>query len=373
MSHAAPPSTFTRLPEMDEAWAISDPGARLDAVRRRGQVLRQRIGTAGKAIAVRTYPIVTFPYPTVYGLGGAARSPLPLVMMRNRMQIVQVEQAGSLVNILVNPSDPERALAAPFFATQLERYGDFIGRRVMSKRHGGVELALRDAGLAPEEIHYVTFDHLHVQDLRGWLGTEEPEEGFEAPTRALLPRARLLAQRAELETFARPHPLQRFWYVADGLASIPADKIVALDGDYLIGGGLALVRTPGHTRGNQSIVLGTDSGLWTISENGIALDCYAPEQSRIAGLAQHARTAGVEVILNSNTRESTLDQYTSMVLEKTLADASLDHPALPQCFPSSELVKSRLAPGLSPTFSHRRISHGAVRTDGATRGASSAA
>lgn len=373
MSHAAPPPTFTRLTEMDDAWATSAPGARLDAIRRQGLRLRERIGASGTAVAVRTYPIVTFPYPTAYGLGGAAKSRLPFVMMRNRMHIVQLEQQGRLVNILVNPSDPERALAAPFFATQLDRYGDFIGRRVMSKRHGSVELALRDAGLAPEEVHYITFDHLHVQDLRGWLGTEEPEDGFESPTRALLPRAKLLAQRAELETMARPHPLQRFWYVADGLASIPADKIVALDGDYLLGGGMALVRTPGHTRGNHSIVLGTDSGLWTISENGIAVDCYAPEHSRIAGLAQHARTAGVEVILNGNTRENTLDQYTSMVLEKTLADPCPDQPQLPQHFPSSELVKSRLAPGLAPTFSQRRITHGALRTNGAARGASSAA
>jgi hypothetical protein len=37
-----------------------------------------------------------------------------------------------------------------------------------------------------------------------------------------------------------------------------------------------------------------------------------------------------------------------MALEKTLADPSAERPEFQQCFPSSEMVKSRLAPGLRP-------------------------
>ena len=102
------------------------------------------------------------------------------------------------------------------------------------------------------------------------------------------------------------------------------------------------------------------SNAWTISENGICVDAYAPGTSRIRGVARHARDSGVEVILNANTREGSLDQYTSMVLEKTLADPVADRPELPQHFSSSELVPHVLAPGLAPTYTHGAITHGDV-------------
>src|SRR5687768_6760488 len=127
------PAEFTRLPELDAARAEDSPGERLRAVRRAARALHDRIGAAGTALAVRTFDIATFPYPTAFGLGGAARSLAPFVMMRNRMQLVQVQGAGRVITILVNPTDPERSLAAPFFARQLRRYGNFVSRKVMSK------------------------------------------------------------------------------------------------------------------------------------------------------------------------------------------------------------------------------------------------
>jgi hypothetical protein len=150
--------------------------------------------------------------------------------------------------------------------------------------------------------------------------------------------------------------------VRAGLREVAPDRVIVLEGDYLVGGGLALVRTPGHTEGNHSPVLHTDRGLWTISENGVAVECYAPMSSQVAGLRRHARDAEVEFILNGNTRESTLDQYISMALEKTLADPSHERPEFPQCFPSSEMIRHFLAPGLAPTFAHGEITHGSVRT-----------
>lgn len=102
--------------------------------------------------------------------------------------------------------------------------------------------------------------------------------------------------------------------------------------------------------------------MWTVSENGVAVDAYAPEASAIAGLRGHARARGVEVILNANTKEHSLDQYTSMVLETTLADPCPDRPEFPQHFSSSELVHHPLAPGLGPTYTHGAITHGQVLT-----------
>lgn len=345
------PAELVRLTELDQAWTVRGSGARLDEVRRAGRRLRDRILAAGAARCVRTADVATFPYPTKYGLQGVASSPAPYVFMRNRMHLVQVAAGGRTITILVNPTDAERSAKAPYFARLEARYGK-LATRLLSKYHLTVEAALASWNVAPEAVDYITFDHLHVQDVRGLLA---PSTG-----RAFLPNAKLLAQRAELDTFASLHPLQVEWYIPECLAGIPADRIVALDGDYAIGGGFAIVRTPGHTIGNHTLVVVTDRGAWTISENGIAVDAYAPGTSEIRGVARHARDQGVEVILNANTREHTLDQYTSMVLEKTIADPVADRPELPQHFSSSELVAHPLAPGLAPTYTHGAITHGEV-------------
>jgi len=343
------PPDLVRLPELDDAWAVRGAGARLDAVRRGARRLRDRILAGGPALCVRTADLATFPYPTRYGLQGVASSPLPYLFMRNRVQLVQVSGAGGrTITILVNPTDPERSAKAPYFARLEERYGK-LARSLLSKMHHTIASALASWNVAPAAVDYITYDHLHVQDVRGLIGPG-----------GLLPNAKLLAQRAELDTFASVHPLQVEWYIPDCLAGVAPERVIALEGDYAIGGGFAMVRTPGHTIGNHSLVLVTDRGAWTISENGIAVDAYAPGTSRIRGVARHARDTGVEVILNANTREHSLDQYTSMVLEKTLADGVQDHPEWPQHFSSSELVPHPLAPGLSPTYTHGAITHGEV-------------
>jgi len=353
------PGDLVRLTELDAAWATRGSGARLDAVRRAGRRLRERILTGGAARCVRTADLATFPYPTRYGLQGVASSPTPYLFMRNRMHLVQVAVAGRTVSILVNPTDAERSAKAPYFARLEERYGK-LATKLLSKFHSTIAAALESWQVAPGAIDYVTFDHLHVQDVRGLLAPGPSGKPY-------LPNAKLLAQRTELDTFTALHPLQVEWYIPDCLAGVPTDRIVALDGDYAIGGGFALVRTPGHTGGNHSLVVVTDRGAWTISENGICVDAYAPGSSSIRGVARHARDAGVEVILNANTREGSLDQYTSMVLEKTLADPVPDRPELPQHFPSSELVAHPFAPGLSPTYTHGAITHGEPVAAMATR------
>ncbi|HLL24183.1 MAG TPA: hypothetical protein VK427_18755 [Kofleriaceae bacterium] len=339
---------LVQLTELDAAWATTASGARLDDVRRCGRRLRDRILDRGVAQCVRTADLATFPYPTKYALQGVATSPVPYVFMRNRMHLVQVASGGRTITILVNPSDPARSKRAPFFARLEARYGK-LASRLISTMHGTVEGALATWGISPETVDYVTFDHLHVQDVRGLLAGG-----------GLLPNAKLLVQRAELDTLAHLHPLQLDWYIPACLEGVPAERIVALDGDYALGAGFAMVRTPGHTLGNHTLVVVTERGAWTISENGIAADAYVPGASRIRGVSRHARETGVEVILNANTREHSLDQYTSMILEKTLADPVADHPEVPQHFPSSELVAHALAPGVSPTYAHEAITHGAL-------------
>ncbi len=338
------PAHLRAIDAFDAAWRVGPAGARVEAVREAARALRDRLHRGPKVHSVRTYDLITLPYPTRYGLADAGRSIFPFLLITNRMQLVTVETREGRKRVLVNPSDHERDQETPFFKRLADRSPKWA-QRLIARRHSTVPERLAEAGVRGDEIDYVTFDHLHTQDLRRVLGE-------------WCPRAKLLAQRAELDIFERLHPLQRDWYLADALDGIARDRLLALDGDVEVGDGLLLVRTPGHTIGNHSIVLHTDRGVWTVSENGIAADAYTPERSELAGVASHARSRGVEVILNSNTREHSLDQYTSMVLEKTLADPCPDGSGYVQHFPSSELTASALLPGLAATYVHRAIAHG---------------
>ena len=66
------------------------------------------------------------------------------------------------------------------------------------------------------------------------------------------------------------------------MEGIPLEKVILLDGSTMLGEGVALIATPGHTEGNHSIVVHTDEGLMVTSENGVGPDAYAPLQSSMA-------------------------------------------------------------------------------------------
>lgn len=352
-THAPAPPTLRTLDHLDAAWRESPPGARLQAVERAAVRLRAAIQASGAVLAVRTFEIARFPYPTRFAFNEAARTPLPYVWLKNRAVLVEYRDlAGARRRLLVNPTWPEGSKRAPYFKRIYQAVPGVI-EAAFDRKVG--ELArpipdqLRAAGIDPASIDQVTFDHLHVQDLGPLFG----ERGF-------YPSAVLLATSTELAAAANLHPLQRFWYVEGALSAVPPDRIHPFERDVLLGEGVALVRTPGHTEGNHTIALNLGDGLLTISENGVSADAYAPEQSAIPGLQAHARRTGDRVILNANSRERTLDQYTSMRLEAILAAPRGDTEGVPRHFPSSELIATRLAPGIRPTFPCTPIDQGVL-------------
>jgi hypothetical protein len=371
------PEHAVRLYDLDEAWRAPSAGERLGSLRRAAPRLRERLLESGRVVAVRTFNLAQFPYPTPFALGGAATSPVPYVVMTNRVNVVQFATEDSGVKtLLFNPTDVPRSAETPFFANIRARIGERLSATMMQrfKRPSAVERVVA-LGLRPEDVDYIAFDHLHTQDVRGHLGTASGRHEGGAPhtpgaaapdasVAAVFPRAKLLVWGPELDVLRAPsglHPLQRLWYVADGVRDVPPDRVIACEGDVLLGKGVALVRTPGHTVGNWSLVLNTDNGVWAVSENGVACDSYAPMHSRIPGLARYARREGVEVVLNSNTLEGRNEQYTSMVLEKALVDRCRDAPDFYQHLSSSELAATPLTPGLSPTHSVGGIESGEIR------------
>ena len=329
-------------------------GVQLRQVRTAAADFRAEFLTTGMPTSVVTKDLVTLPYPTRFGLWRAALTPSPYLSITNRMLVVRWEDNGVTKTLVFEPSDHELGERTPYFARLNAQTPAPVQRRIVT-RHATVLENLAELGIAPEEVDYLAFDHLHTQDVRRWIGTTTPQPDVSGEP--AFPNATLVVQREELDAMADLHPLQLPWYQPETFRDLRQDSIRAVEGDVLLGPGVALLATPGHTLGNQTLVLSTNDGIWAVSENVIAVECLVPEHSRIPGVAKHARTWGREAILNTNTPEALADQYNSIVKEKCLVDRSQCDSRFPQFLPSSELTPSPYFPGTRPTFTHGAISH----------------
>jgi len=220
---------------------------------------------------------------------------------------------------------------------------------------------LRQLGLSAAEIDFCTFDHLHVQDPLMILGSSSVIEGETEPRKPLFGNAKMLVHSRELAALRSLHPMQWAWYVENGLDGVDPDSFVTFDSDMELGPGIALLWTPGHTDRNHSLVLNTPDGVWVSSENGISIDNLQPEQSKIPGVRRYHDLHRRDVCPNANTLEDSLDQYDSMVKEKTLADPCRDDPRWLQILPSTELANWRRFWPVRPTYSHGKINYGTVQ------------
>lgn len=335
--------------DFDAAWATWPRGDRPAALREAAAAFRARF--TGIVTGVRTVDLVSAPYPAKYAFGGAAVAVNPYVTLVNRLVVVRYDDHDGRSRVLVwEPTLPAGSRHAPFYAQLATRLPE-RAQAVLAPEHATVPEALARCGLAPDDVDVVLFDHLHVQDLALLLGTDTSPP--------LFPRATLLCQRRELDTLRSLHPMQWAWYVGVDLSSVRLEAVVELDGDVELGPGVAVLRTPGHTDGNQSLVLRTPSGVWVSSENGVSLDNWQPDLSRIPGVRSFAASMGREVVLNANTLEDSIDQYDSMILEKALADRRPGTPWL-QVHPSSELAPLRRHWPLLPTYASAGITAGSV-------------
>ncbi|MGW6422268.1 hypothetical protein ACWF82_06285 [Nocardia sp. NPDC055053] len=333
------------------------PGARLTAVRTQAQDFRREFIETGTPDSVTTCDLVTLPYPTRFGLFRASRAIAPFLAITNRLLVIRWHESDGTPRVLLfEPSDVELSRYTPYFDSLAARTPDVVLKRMVTE-HATVLTHLARLRIDPSEVDYLMFDHLHTQDLRRWIGATAPQPDLGEQPKPLFPRAKVIVQRDELAAMADLHPLQRPWYQPGTYRDVPPEAFLPIDGSVVLGPGVAVVKTPGHVFGNQSLVLNTATGVWVSSENVIAAECLTPEHSRMPGLARWAREWDQEVVLNANTIETTVDQYNSIVLEKTLADRSQRDSRFLQFFPSSELTASWTNPGTSPTFTHDAITH----------------
>jgi hypothetical protein len=369
----APADRPIDLPAFDGAPAVGTPldtyravdrrapyGTQLRQARAASAAFRSELASTGTPASVSTHDLVSLPYPVRFGLWRSALTPTPYLCITNRMLVVRWPDGDRTRTLVFEPSDYELGEFTPYFARLGAQTPDVVEKRIVTK-HGTVLEHLASLGIDPAEVDYLAFDHLHTQDVRRWLGTTTPQADLSpvAPVEPAFPNAQLLVQRTELEALRELHPLQLAFYQPATYTDLRPESVVAVDGDVLLGPGVALLATPGHTLGNQTLALNTSTGIWAVSENALAAECLVPEHSRIPGVRRMSERWQREVVLNSNTPEALADQYCSIVLEKSLVDVSAADPRFPQFLPSSELTAARWAPGARPTFAHRGIAHSA--------------
>lgn len=361
---------FSGVEHFAEADAETVTGRQLAAIEDAAPAFQRWFRATGTPDGIRTCDLIALPYPREFALWRASSSPAPLVRIFNRMLVIQwPDGSGQTRTLLFEPTEYALAERTPFFQQLDHRFRKVSSvRHRLVETHGTVLEHLARLAIAPGDVDYITFDHLHTQDVRPWLGTTAPQpdlvgteyaSGFgDEPVQALFPNATLLVMREEWEMLGALHPLQRRWFQPDTFRDLPTHKVQVLDGDTLVAPGVALLRTPGHTLGNHTLVLNTRSGIWTSSENGVHPECYEPAASRLPGMARLCAEYGIEVVLNANTPELTATQYNSMIKEKRIADRGGPGGEWPQHFASSELTPWALAPGCGPGFTYGGITHG---------------
>ena len=362
-------TTLDRIDHFSAPGLDTTPAAQLREIRSAAPAFKEWFRNTGTVTGMASRSLVTLPYPKRFGLWEACSLPVPYVWMTNRMFVIQWVEDGRTKTLLAEPSDYDLGVETPFLKRAIDRLpmGNERALDTLFTRHAHVEEHLAAFGIRPEDVDLLAFDHLHTQDIRRLVGTKNPapDLGYaDRPVPATFPNARLIVQRDEFEHVKDVHPFQARFHQSWTYSDIDEDKLLITDGDVLLGPGVALLRTPGHTLGNHTLVVNTERGIFTSSENGVAVESYAPEHSKIPGIKKWAAEWGYEVVLNFNTPEFASWQYNSMIKEKLIADPIQSHPALPQVLPSSELTRHRLAPGIRPTFEHGELTIGRITQPG---------
>jgi glyoxylase-like metal-dependent hydrolase (beta-lactamase superfamily II) len=349
--------------DLNEARSTAGVGARQRAVERAGRLLGDRLRSESKVVSVRTLPTSAAPYPIRFAFNGAVPGLAPgaMLVIQNRSLLVQARTDEGIKNILWNPTDGPANQATPFYTRVAAKTPRPFLKPFLPKPNRCAQ-QLAALGLSCDDIDVIAFDHFHTQDIRPLLGSDGVAARF--------PNAYLLAPRIEWADWDDLPMMQRAWFVPDGKRGVPEGRVVLTDADLRLGEGLVLLRTPGHTTGNQTLFVHAEGGVFGSSENGTASDNWSPHHSRIPGLRRAAKLLDLEVVLNANTPELSAEQYTSMLLERSMVDRVPGRPEFFQMFPSSEVTASLIAPHIKPTHSFFEMTSGTVVPRGQARAAS---
>ncbi|EMO24847.1 hypothetical protein LEP1GSC170_1754 [Leptospira interrogans serovar Bataviae str. HAI135] len=160
---------------------LPHPVDRLEDVRKRARKFREKMLSGSQVVFYRSYDLVRVPYPTRYALLNAYSLPTPYMHILNRLFIVQYKTSDGIKTLLFSPSDIDANAETPFFKRLAGSFGPFqsIGKKIIAPILNTVEECLQDAGISPEKVDYISYDHLHTQDIRKWLGANGEKDIFQ--------------------------------------------------------------------------------------------------------------------------------------------------------------------------------------------------
>jgi glyoxylase-like metal-dependent hydrolase (beta-lactamase superfamily II) len=129
------------------------------------------------------------------------------------------------------------------------------GHRLLVETGTGVEggdpaEALRAVGEDPASIDYVVLTHLHYDHAGGML---------DADGRPTFPNARYVVQRDEAEAAHGDELRMQGIMEVDQLDAVrAAGQLAEVNGEVEVMSGVRVLRTGGHTRGSQAVLIGVD-------------------------------------------------------------------------------------------------------------------
>ncbi len=123
-------------------------------------------------------------------------------------------------------------------------------RQIKGVEGGDPVAALRAVGEDPESIDFVIVTHLHYDHAGGMLGTDG---------RPAFPGARYIVQRDEVEAAHGDELRVQGVMETEQLDAVRAAGLLAeVNGEVELVEGVRVIRTGGHTRGSQAVLLGIE-------------------------------------------------------------------------------------------------------------------
>jgi glyoxylase-like metal-dependent hydrolase (beta-lactamase superfamily II) len=165
--------------------------------------------------------------------------------------LVETDDRGRILcrlNLLLVEADGKRVLVETGTGLRMTARD----RDIKGVEGGDPVAALEAAGEDPASIDFVVVSHLHYDHAGGMLG---------AADRPAFPNARYVVQRDEVQA-ARGDELRLAGIMErDQLDLVhAAGQLAEVHGTVELVAGVTVVRTGGHTRGSQAVLLGRDDG-----------------------------------------------------------------------------------------------------------------
>ncbi len=160
----------------------------------------------------------------------------------------------------------------------------------------GFKEALASIGLSLEEIRIVIHTHLMYDHCAN---------------SKLLPKARFVVQKKELDFALAPHPMFAGAYQRNLFEGLRFDVV---DGDQELIHGIKLLLTPGHSPGGQSVAVSTSAGVAIITGFCCIQENFVPQKNQawVTDIAPEVIPPGIHTDM--------LQAYESTMLVKDLAD-----------------------------------------------------